>query len=167
MHHTKNTILLGLFVAFLVAACVVPIKHVAPTAPQVLFICEHGNVKSLMAASYFNKLSQERHLPYRAISRGSAPDSTTVPPAIVEGLRRDGFNVAEFRPVAVTSSDVTASQHVVLIGADLPANVQAYKSEPERWMDVPAASIDYAAARDSLRSHVAELLDRIKQDKQR
>lgn len=26
---------------------------------QVLFVCEHGNVKSLMAASYFNQMSQE------------------------------------------------------------------------------------------------------------
>ena len=167
MRHKKHTIVLWLLVAFVISACVAPIRRAAPTAPQVLFVCEHGNVKSLMAASHFNKLSQERHLPYRAISRGSAPDSTTVPPAIVEGLRRDGFNVSEFRPLAVTTSDVTASQHVVLIGADLPATVQAYGSEPERWVDVPAASTDYAAARDSLRSHVAELLDKLAQDKHR
>jgi arsenate reductase (thioredoxin) len=40
---------------------------------QVLFVCEHGNVKSLMAASYFNQLARERRLPFQAVSRGSPP----------------------------------------------------------------------------------------------
>jgi hypothetical protein len=31
---------------------------------QVLFVCEPGNVKSLMAASYFNRLARERRLPF-------------------------------------------------------------------------------------------------------
>lgn len=39
---------------------------------QVLFVCEHGNVRSLMAASYFNQLAQERRLLFRAVSRGTA-----------------------------------------------------------------------------------------------
>src|SRR6185295_11953988 len=69
-----------------------------PAVAQVLFVCEHGNVKSLMAASYFNQLAHERRLPYRAVSRGSAPDSTTVPPAIIDGLRKDVIDVASFHP---------------------------------------------------------------------
>ena len=49
-------------------------KRPAPTPDsQVLFVCGHGNVKSLMAASYFNQLVGERRLPFRAVSRGSAP----------------------------------------------------------------------------------------------
>jgi hypothetical protein len=31
----------------------------------------------------------------------------------------------------------------------------------ERWSDVPAASVNYAAARESLKAHVAALLDRL------
>lgn len=36
---------------------------------QVVFVCEHGNVKSLMAASYFNQLAAQRGLRWRAVSR--------------------------------------------------------------------------------------------------
>lgn len=84
--------------------------HAQTHDSQVLFVCEHANVKSLMAASYFNQLAQERRLPYRAVSRGTAPDPTTVPSAIIQGLHGDGFDVSSFHPSAVKSSDVSASQ---------------------------------------------------------
>ncbi len=163
MHLPKYTQVLPLVVVFLLAACATSTRHTASTTTHVLFVCEHGHVKSLMAASYFNELAQERHLPYEAISRGSAPDSTTVPPGIVEELRNEGFSVAEFRPLAVTSSDMIASRQVVLIGTDLPTTVQASDADTERWLDVPPASTDYAAARDSLRSHVSQLMDKLLQ----
>ena len=132
-----------------------------PPAAQVLFVCEHGNVKSLMAASYFNQLAHERRLPYRAVSRGSAPDSTTVPPAIIDGLRKDGIDVASFHPAAVVAADITASQHVVLINTELPANTPAQGVSIERWSDVPAASINFEAARDSMKRHIAKLMDEL------
>lgn len=91
---------------------------------QILFVCEHGNVKSLMAASYFNQLAQERGLPFRAVSRGSAPNSTTVPHEIIQSLRGDGFDVSAFHPSAVSASDVSASQRVITIGTSLPPDVQ-------------------------------------------
>jgi protein-tyrosine-phosphatase len=127
----------------------------------VLFLCEHGNVKSLMAASYFNQMAVERKLSYRAVSRGSAPDSTTVPPAIVEGLRKDGFDVTAFHPAAVDKADITASQQLVLINTELPAHTQAQEISTERWTDVPPASVNFDAARDSLKAYVAQLIDQL------
>jgi protein-tyrosine-phosphatase len=132
---------------------------------QVLFVCEHGNVKSLMAASYFNQRAAQRHLPFQAISRGSAPNSTSVPDAIRSGLRDDGFDVSDFRPAAVTGDDIAASLEVVTIGTDLPADAGATGTRIERWNDVPAASTNYAASRESLKTHVEELLDRLDRDK--
>ena len=52
----------------------------------VVFVCEHGTVKSVLALAYFGQLARERHLPYRAISRGTAPDSA-VPLFMQEDLR--------------------------------------------------------------------------------
>jgi len=50
-------------VSTLLSACTTrPDKPALPDS-QVLFVCEHGNVKSLMASSYFNQLARERHLP--------------------------------------------------------------------------------------------------------
>jgi arsenate reductase (thioredoxin) len=108
--------------------------HAQTHDSQVLFVCEHGNVKSLMAVSYFNQLAQERRLPFRAVSRGTAPDSTTVPPTIIQGLRGDGFDVSSFHPSAVRVSDISASQRVITIGTALPTDAQA-AAQPkiEQW----------------------------------
>ena len=101
MRHPMRNTMVGLISALLVGACAAPAGRVSPAESQVLFVCEHGNVKSLMAASYFNRLASQRGVPDRAITRGTAPDSTTVPPAIVAQLRDEGFDVAGFHPVAV------------------------------------------------------------------
>jgi arsenate reductase len=137
-------------------------SYAQPHDSQVLFVCEHGNVKSLMAVSYFNQLAQERRLPFRAVSRGTAPDSTTVPPAIIQGLRDDGFDVSSFHPSAVRVSDISASQRVITIGTALPTDARA-AAQPkiEQWNDVPPASVDYAATRDSLKSHIKKLVEQL------
>jgi arsenate reductase (thioredoxin) len=131
----------------------------APTT-QVLFVCEHGNVKSLMAASYFSRLAEARGLALRGVSRGSAPDSTTVPPKIIQKLGEDGFDVREFHPVAVSVADVSASERVVTIGVALPDEMTR-GATVEPWNDIPPASADYAAARAALENHVKALLDEI------
>lgn len=126
---------------------------------QVLFICEHGNVKSLLAASYFNQLAQERGLPYRAIPRGTAPNSTAVPPAIVNGLRSDGIDVSVFHPSGLSASDIDRSVRVIAIGVELPKESQNLaQPKLEIWNDVPAASIDYSETSKSLKAHVAKLV---------
>ena len=130
-------------------------------ASEVVFVCEHGNVKSLMAASYFNQLAEQRGLRLRAISRGSAPDSNTVPQPIAARLRADGVEVSDFRPAKVEAAEVAEARRVVTIGTDLPAGVRAEEQRIERWNDVPPASTSYDAARTSLKTHIAELLEQL------
>ena len=58
----------------------------------VVFVCEHGAAKSVVATAYFNKLAAERGLPFRATFRGTAPqDNLSV--RAVEGLKADGVAV--------------------------------------------------------------------------
>jgi protein-tyrosine-phosphatase len=134
---------------------------------QIVFVCEHGNVKSLMAASYFNQLVAQRRLPFHAISRGTAPDSATVPAPIVAGLQADGVDVSSFRPAAVDSVDVANAVRVVAISTQLPSKVRIDAPQIEQWNDVPAASSDYAAARAAIKAHVAELIERLQHSQQR
>jgi len=49
-----------------------------------------------------------------------------------------------------------------MIGTALPTGAQA-AAQPkiEQWNDVPPASVDYAAARDSLKSHIKKLVDQL------
>ena len=139
--------------------------HTQQPAPkpehQVLFVCEHGNVKSLMAASYFNALSQSRHLPFRAVSRGVNPDSDTVPEFVRTPLMAEGFDVGTFHPRRITADDVAASDRVIVISTAVPADASSAASKVEQWNDVPPASADYAKSRDSIKAHVAELVDRL------
>jgi hypothetical protein len=47
----------------------------SPVRPhRVVFVCEHGSVKSLVAMVYFNRRAQERGLAYRAVARGIAAE---------------------------------------------------------------------------------------------
>jgi len=129
----------------------------------VVMVCEHGNVKSLMAASYFNELATARHLPFRAISRGTAPNSTTVPPPIIAGLKSDGFDVAGFHPTAISAADIASANRVILINTELSADLSGEGPPTEKWTDVPPASVDYGAARDALKTHVRAVLDQLSQ----
>ena len=66
---------------------------------QVVFVCEHGAAKSILAATYFNQLAERSGLPVRAVARGTAPEAE-VPRAVVEGLKRDGFAPCTLIPAA-------------------------------------------------------------------
>src|SRR5262245_2434537 len=79
-------------------------KSSAAPAP-VLLVCEHGSVKSLMAASLFNQEAAERHLPFHAIARGVTPDPS-VPAPIAAALGREGFDVQDFVPTRFSPTDV-------------------------------------------------------------
>jgi chromate transporter len=126
--------------------------------PQlVVFVCEHGSVKSLMAASFFERMAKERGMFVRAVSRGTAPDPA-VPAKIVDALREDGFDVASFRPQALKASDAAAAVRVVAIGVD-PASVgEKAGARLERWDDIPPVSSSYAEARAALVLRIDSLL---------
>ena len=162
MPSAARTILPKLVTALLFLGCLPP-SRAEPPERQVVFVCEHGNVKSLMAASFFNRIAQQRGLPYRAVARGSAPDSTMVPAPIVAGLREDGFDVSAFHPVAVGATDLSASRVVIAISTSLPNGAEVGGSKVEQWNDVPPASVDYGKARDSLKAHVEKLIEQLSQ----
>jgi hypothetical protein len=42
-----------------------PAEHPATTLASIVFVCEYGAAKSVIATAYFNKLATDRGLPYR------------------------------------------------------------------------------------------------------
>lgn len=50
-----------------------------PMLSTILFVCEHGAAKSVIAAAYFDKLAQARGLKYKAVFRGPNPDPALAP----------------------------------------------------------------------------------------
>jgi arsenate reductase len=123
------------------------------TSSPVVFVCQHGNVKSLMAASYFDRLAKERGLAFRAAARGVDPEAG-VPPKIAQALGAEGFDVRSFESTQLSDADLGGATRVVAIGVDLGE----VKATVETWNDIPAASADYAAARAALLRRVEQLV---------
>lgn len=123
----------------------------------VVFVCEHGNVKSLIAREWFNRLAAERSLHFAAVSRGLTP-ATSTPPAIAEALRGDGFDVEDFEPRVFSASDAAGAVRIVGIGVDLTAAAVGGEAPVDRWDGIPPASESYAASRDALRARIEALL---------
>ena len=127
---------------------------------RIVFVCEHGAAKSVIAAAYFNKLAAERGLPDRAIYRGASPQEE-LSVATLKGLREDGLPVPTSRPASITDSDVAAATHIFAIGCTLPAHASS-SGKAENWTDVPEVSDGYAASRDAIKRHVERLIEQLK-----
>ncbi len=147
-----------LILAFVAVATLGQVKPRKPEPPRsVVFVCEHGNVKSLIAREWFNRLAASRGLDLRALSRGVTPEKS-VPAAIADALRRDGFDVGGFEPRAFSAADATGAARVVGIGVDLSSAGERSDAPLETWPDIPPASENYAASRDALRARIEALL---------
>lgn len=125
---------------------------------RVVFVCEHGAAKSVIATAYFNKLSAERGLPDRATYRGANPQAELSVSAL-KGLREDGLAVPSAKPSPITAGDVTKATHIFAIGCSLPSHA-ASSGKAESWDDVPEDQ-GYAAQRDAIKKHVERLLDQL------
>ena len=125
---------------------------------KIVFVCEHGAAKSVIATAYFNKLAAERGLPDRATYRGANPQAELSVSAL-KGLREDGLAVPSAKPSAITTGDVTRATHIFAIGCSLPAHAKA-SGKAESWDDVPEDQ-GYAAQRDAIKKHVERLLDQL------
>jgi arsenate reductase (thioredoxin) len=120
----------------------------------VLFVCEHGSAKSVVAAAHFNRLAADRGLHFRAISRGTAPDAEMAPAAI-QGLLGDGLKPADPKPAKLEQSDIDAAVRIITFCA-LPPELQVV-SPIERW-EVAPVSTEYAKSRDAMLAHIEQLL---------
>jgi arsenate reductase len=128
------------------------------TNDTVVFVCEHGSVKSLIAAQWFFRLASERGLAVRAVSRGVTPDAS-VPSLIEAALARDGFDVSGFEPRRPDAEVLANASRVVAIGVD-PRQIPSPPQTPvEAWEGIPAATDDYAAAREAMKERIQALID--------
>jgi arsenate reductase len=130
------------------------------TPPLIVFVCEHGSAKSLVAALFLERLAKERGLSLRGVSRGTSPD-VSVPAVVLEGLREDGFDAAAFRPRALEDADVLTAARVVAIGVDIGDGKPRTGTRLERWDDIPPLSESYPKARNVIVSRLTSLLRRL------
>jgi len=157
-----NRIRVGLVLAVVAVTGIAP--HAAgqspkaATEPTIVFMCEHGAAKSVIATAYFNKIAAERGLPDRAIYRGVNPQAELSASAL-KGLKDDGLTLPPGKPSPITPADVAGASYIFAIGCTLPAHA-ASSGKGDSWNDVPDDQ-GYAAQRDAIRKHVERLVDRL------
>ena len=125
-------------------------------APRIVFVCEHGSVKSLIAASYFNRRARAKGLTVRAIARGVAPEST-VPLPVRDGLRAAGFDVSGYIPRLLEASDIKDATLVVSFHEDI-SDAVAGRTRYLKWDNLPAVLSDYAGGKDAIVKQVDRLV---------
>jgi arsenate reductase len=133
-----------------------------PSTRTVVFVCLHGTAKSVIAASYLNRLSAERGLNIRATAAGIEPEPD-VPPHVREGLLQEGLDVRHHRAQTVTPEELAAAWRVVSFGCDL-SHVAPPGLAVVRWDDVPLVSDGFPPARDAIVTRVRQLLDGYESD---
>jgi protein-tyrosine-phosphatase len=157
-----------ILVCILIAAAPSAVFAQAPAAPvaspNVVFVCEHGAARSVIAATYFNQFARERGLPERAVARGTNIDAA-FSPAVISGLRKEGMPLPPGKPVAVTAAEVAQSNRLVTLGCRLPDHVKT-PANSAAWDDVPSPGADFDAAKDVIVRHVQELVDEISRAQQ-
>jgi protein-tyrosine-phosphatase len=142
--------------SFLIAVVLSAAQPQTPAEPTVVFVCEHGAAKSVIATTYFNKIAAERGLKARAIYRGVNPQADLSAGAL-KGLREDGLQVQEHKPSPITQADVDMATVIFAIGCTLPSNATA-SGKAASWDDVPEDK-GYAAQRDAIKKHVERVID--------
>jgi arsenate reductase len=123
---------------------------------KILFVCEQGTSKSMIAASYFNKLAEERNLPWRAEGCGTNP-ADTIPNKVLDGLASDRVQIVSTETKKVQQADIDKANKVILF-YPLPENLKS-KGKTSLWSNMPAVSEDYDKAREAIVLKVKTLID--------
>jgi protein-tyrosine-phosphatase len=149
----------SLFVASMLTAAMAATEERPEQPKTIVFVCLHGSVKSQMAAAHFNRIARERGLPFVAVSRGIAVDSS-IPPRIRDGLALDGL-VPDDVPLGLTAEEAGGASKVFAFD-EVPAERKG-DAEVTYWTDVPPATRDYSAARDAIVRHLDDLVPTLTQ----
>lgn len=126
----------------------------------MLFVCEHGTVRSLIAKVLFEEYAAEVGLNMRAVSHGTRADSL-VPPWLLQSFATDHVQLGSWRPQMLLPNDLTNASYVVSF--DVPAAATAGARVPRaQWDSLPSVSKDYAIGRDAIKVRVHRLVDSLK-----
>jgi arsenate reductase len=127
------------------------------TKQVILFVCEHGAARSTIAAAYFNKLAKEKELNFKAVFRGTDPD-TILTKGTENGLLKDGFDIKDWAPKLVSEQDIKDAYKVVTFDCKLPIKDSISTISVEQWDGIPPISKDYDVARNKIVEKVNQLI---------
>ncbi len=161
---TSMRLLSRSLVAALFIASGASVLRAQPTAratnKPVLFVCEHGTVRSVLAKVLFEQYAAEVGLNTKAFSRGTRADSV-VPAFMLHGLAGDKIDLGDWRPQTLQPRDLTNASMVVTF--DIPRAATATAAVPQaHWDSLPSVSRDYITGREAIKVRVHQLVDSLK-----
>jgi hypothetical protein len=144
--------------ALLLLTCSVVLADAGERTPvdhsTIVFVCEHGAVKSTVAAAYFNRIARERGLPYVAVSRGIDlyPE---IPAVIRHGLAEDGLAPQDDTPRDLRSNEASVAARVIAF--DRVPGERSGAASVIYWSDVPPVTKNYLVGRGVILQHIEGL----------
>src|SRR5258706_4721784 len=117
----------------LATAILVQQTKTTSTKPTIVFVCEHGSGKSIIAAVEFERMAKEKGLHLNILARGTNPDAE-IPKLVRDGLKADGYDAGSLKPTKVSEKDLKSAARIVSFGPDL-----------KPWLAEPAAVVDWGA----------------------
>jgi arsenate reductase (thioredoxin) len=128
------------------------------SAPNVLFLCPHNALRSVIAAALFNQLAAGRA---HGESAGTEPDDR-VNDRTVTVLREIGIEVADEKPGRVTREQLERATRVVSLDCPLPSELNAVAADKlENWPmpDTSGKPVEAVReVRDLIRARVEQLV---------
>ena len=126
--------------------------------PPIVFICEHGAAKSVIAAAWFNRFAAQLGISLRAISRGITPDSE-FPQNVIDGLVKDGLKPESSAPLPLSDQDLAGAARVITFDQPGVAARLSPAAVAQSWDGLPPVSAGYEAARVAIVARVTQLLE--------
>jgi arsenate reductase (thioredoxin) len=123
----------------------------------VVFVCQHGAAKSVLAAALLERLAAERGAQLRVLARGTEPEPA-ITPAAAAGLLAEGIDVRAWHPRPLTSGDLAQAWRVVSFDPDLSHLLPA-GTLVQVWSDVPAVADGFQAAQAVIAGRLSALLE--------
>ncbi len=134
------------------------VQQAKADSQTVVFVCEHGTVKSVLALAWFRKYAAERGIKVRAVSRGTALDPA-IPAPVAAGMQRDGISPGSYTPTLFSDADIMSAALVVSFDNAAAQSRAEGRTRTIQWDRLPAVSADYRVASDSIRARVKRLVD--------
>jgi arsenate reductase len=126
----------------------------------VLFVCEHGAAKSVLAAELLQLAAAAQRLRVVVRAAGIEP-SAEIADGVLTLLPEQAAALQGRTPRRVTAADLDMAAITVTFNLD-PADLPARPRELLAWDDVPPVAGDPVAARAVIDGHIAELIDRLR-----
>lgn len=156
--YCKSALILVFALSLMTSVLTAKDKSRMPKKNVIVFVCEHGVAKSVVAAAHFNRLARERKLLYIAVARGTEPQDSLMA-SVIAGLKSDNLAAPQKPAPKLTQADCDAAKRTVFF-CPIPASYST-SATMQRWQNVPPVSEKYSTARDSIVANVQRLLDEL------